>query len=148
MQEFTPKNPSFEQTVRDFVLSMPVAKFYGFYFGQILPGYVETIQPYRKELGHQDGFFQAGVIGAVADFAGAPAALTLLAPGWSGATVDFTVKIIAAARGDRLVARGRVMRPGGLLTVSCVDVYACMGAEETLCACAFVSVRNFQIEKE
>ena len=143
MSEYTPKNLDFERTVRDFVLNMPVAKLYGFHFGQISPGYVETIQPYRKELSHQEGYFQGSVIGAIADFAGAPAALTLLAPGWGGATVDFTVKIVAPAQGDRLIARGRVIRSGSVLTVSSVDVYACVGPKETLCACAFVTVRNF-----
>ena len=49
MSDYTPKNLDFERTVRDFVLNMPVAKLYGFHFGQISPGYVETIQPYRKE---------------------------------------------------------------------------------------------------
>lgn len=147
-EQFTVLRPDFEQALRDFVLAMPVARFYGFHFAQISPGYVETVQPYRTELGHQDGHFQGSVIGAIADFAGAPAAFTLLAAGWAVATVDFTVKIVAPARGDRLIARGQVVRPGGMLTVSSVNVYAGLGAKETLCACAFVTTRNLAPSKD
>lgn len=139
---FQAHNLNFAEDVRRFVLSMPVAQFYGFDFGEIRPGYVETIQPYRKELSHQDGFFQGGVIGAIADFAGASAALTLLPAGWVVATIDFTVKIVAPAAGERLIARGRVLKPNQTVTVSSVDVFAVRGDRETLCASAFVTTRN------
>jgi uncharacterized protein (TIGR00369 family) len=121
---------------------MPVARFYGFRFGALRPGEVEIVQPYRDELSHSEGFFQGGVIGAVADFAAGAAAGTLLPAGWANATADYTVKIVAPGRGESLVARGRVVNPGCTLTGVGVDVHVAEAERETLCATALVTFRN------
>jgi uncharacterized protein (TIGR00369 family) len=144
---FAPKNPKFDQAVRRLVLSMPAAQLLGFEFTRIEPGFVELVQPYRRELAYKDGFFQASIVGAVADFAGAPAAMTLLDEGWMAATLDFTVKILASTQGDRLIARARVVRPGQTITVTSVDVYAAHAEKETLCACALLSTRNVSLAR-
>lgn len=138
----TAPNPDFERLVTGAVLSMPAARHLGFAFGRVAPGEVELVQPYRTELTQHDGFVQGGVLGALADFAAGSAAGTLLPPGWLNMTVDYTVKILAPARGERLVARGRVVKAGNALTVAAADVYAVAGAEETLCATALVTMRN------
>lgn len=137
-------NPAFQQFVKAAVLSMPAARHYGFEFGRIAAGEAEIIQPYRKELTQHDGFFQGGVLGALADFAGGSAAGTLLPPGWVNMTIDYTVKILAPARGERIIARGRVLKPGKQITVAAADVYTVQKGEETLCATAFVTMRNIQ----
>ncbi|KLL12369.1 MULTISPECIES: PaaI family thioesterase [Protofrankia] len=137
-------NPAFEQFVRDTVLNMPAARHLGFEFGRIAPGNVEIIQPYREELTQHDGFVQGGVLGSLADFAAGCAAGTLLPPGWVNMTIDYTVKILAPAKGEKLVARGRVIKAGPVMTVAAADVYSADGAEETLCATAFVTMRNIR----
>ncbi|ANS31114.1 hypothetical protein R1CP_32455 [Rhodococcus opacus] len=93
------KNPEFEQFVKTAVLTMPAAMHLGFHFGHIAAGEVELIQPYRKELTEHNGFFQGGVIGSLADFAGGAAAGTLLPVGWVNMTADYTVKLLAPAEG-------------------------------------------------
>lgn len=145
----TPKavNPDFEQSVKDAVLSMPAAKHLGFKFSRIAPGDVEIIQPYRKELTQHDGFFQGGVLGSLADFVGGSAAGTLLPAGWVNMTIDYTVKILAPAKGEKIVARGRVIKAGQTITVAAADVYSSNGTEETLCATAFVTMRNIKLSK-
>jgi uncharacterized protein (TIGR00369 family) len=135
-------NPDFERTVRDRILGMPVAGFFGFRFGALEPGLAELVQPYREELSHQQGFFQGGVIGALADFAAGAAAGSLLPAGWQNATADYTVKIVAPGAGEELVARGRVIKAGRTLTVAGTDVYASKDGQETLCATALVTFRN------
>ena len=140
-------NPDFEQVVRDAVLSMPAARHLGLGFGRVTAGEAEIIQPYRKELTQHDGFFQAGVLGSLADFAGGAAAGTLLPPGWANMTIDYTIKILAPGKGDEIVARGRVVKPGQLITVATADLYSVSGAEETLCATALISLRNIRLAK-
>lgn len=66
MVEYEAPNPDFERAVKERISSMPVARFYGFRFGALRPGEAEIVQPYRDELSHSEGFFQGGVIGAVA----------------------------------------------------------------------------------
>jgi uncharacterized protein (TIGR00369 family) len=140
-------NPDFETAVKNAVLSMPAAKHLGFEFGRVALGDVEIIQPYRKELTQHDGFFQAGILGSLADFAGGAAAGTLLPAGWANMTIDYTVKILAPGTGERIVARGRAIKAGPLITVAAADVYSVDGSAETLCATAFVTMRNVKMPK-
>ena len=144
MTTFTATTPDFEEVVKAVVLSMPAAKHLGFDFGRVAPGEAEIVQPYREELTEHNGFFQAGVVGALADFAGGSAGCTLLAPGWVSMTVDYTVKLLAPAKGEKIVARGRVIKPSQVMTVAAVDVYAVNGSDEKLCATAFVTMRNMK----
>ena len=88
------------------------------------------------------GTFQASPIAALADFTGVVAGITLLPPGGTAATIDYTAKFPAPAYGEQLIARARVLHPGATLTVSAVDVYALHDQTETLCATALVSMRN------
>ena len=127
------------------VLSMPAAKHLGFEFGRVAPGEAEIIQPRRPELTQHDGFFQGGVLGSLADFAAGSAAGTLLQPGWGNMTIDYTVKILAPAKGEKVVARGRVIKPGALITIAAAEVYSVQDDDETLCATALVTMRNVKM---
>jgi uncharacterized protein (TIGR00369 family) len=144
MTTLTAATPDFEKVVKAVVLGMPAAKHLGFDFGRVAPGEVEIVQPYREELTEHNGFLQAGVVGALADFAGGSAGITLLAPGWVNMTVDYTVKLLAPAKGEKIVARARVIKPGKVMTVAVADVFAVNGSEEKLCATAFVTMRNIK----
>jgi uncharacterized protein (TIGR00369 family) len=148
MTTLTAANPDFEELVKAVVLSMPAAKHLGFDFGRVAPGEAEIIQPYREELTQHNGFFQGGVVGALADFAGGSAAGTLLPLGWVNMTVDYTVKLLVAAKGEKLIARGRVIKPSQVMTVATADVYSVNGGEEKLCATAFVTMRNIKLFKD
>jgi uncharacterized protein (TIGR00369 family) len=145
---FVAATPDFEELVKGVVLSMPAAKHFGFDFGRVAVGEAEIVQPYRQELTEHNGYFQAGVVGALADIAGGSAGWTLLAPGWVCMTVDYTVKLLAPAKGEQIVARGRVIKPGQVMTVAAADVYAVTGSDEKLCATAFVSMRNIEPSKD
>ena len=39
--------------------------------------------------------------------------MTMLPRGWGASTVDYTIKLIAPAAGEKLVARGRLVRAAG-----------------------------------
>jgi uncharacterized protein (TIGR00369 family) len=148
MTTLTAANPDFAELVPAAVLSMPAAKHLGFEFGRVEPGEVDIVQPYREELTQHNGFFQGGVLGALADFAGGSAAGTLLPPGWVNMTVDYTVKLVAPAKGEKLIARGRVVKPGQMMTVAAADVFAINGDTERLCATALVTMRNIKLASD
>jgi acyl-coenzyme A thioesterase PaaI-like protein len=107
---------AFRQDVADCVLSLPVAAAFGLSFDELTSGRAITRLRWRPEHSHAPGAFQASPIARLADFTGAAA--TLLPPGWSLGTVDYTVKFLTEARGEQLLARGRVLRPGSTLTVA------------------------------
>lgn len=141
-----PGNSDYAANVRDAVLSMPAAQLFGFEFTRIEPGSTVLTLPYREALSFRPGFFQGAIVGSLADFAGASAAGTLLPRGWFVATVDYDVRIIAPAQGDRLIARGRVVKPGATLSFAQADVFVVRGGHETQCAMAFVTTRNFEVK--
>ncbi len=60
-----------------------------------------------------------------------------LAPaGSSVLTVEYKINLLAPGEGERLVARGRVVRAGRTLTVCRGEVFAIRDGAETLCATA------------
>ncbi|MBF6423369.1 PaaI family thioesterase [Nocardia cyriacigeorgica] len=143
----TPPNPDYAELVKAAVSSMPAAQHLGFEFGEVAPGTAEIIQPYRHELTEHNGYFQGGVLGMLADFAGGSAAGTLLPPGWVNMTIDYTVKIVAPAKGEKVIARGRVVRASTTITVAAADVFAVTGDSEQLCATALITMRNINLAK-
>ena len=73
-------------------------------------------------------------VASIADSAGGYAALTLFEASDAVLTVEFKVNFCAPAKGDRLEAEGRVIKPGRTLTLTDVAVYAQVGERRTLCA--------------
>jgi uncharacterized protein (TIGR00369 family) len=119
-----PPNPNFIEVTKRFLMAMPIAQHMGFDITDVAPGRFEISQPFRRELSFRDGTFQAGPIGTLADMAAACAGATMLPDGWAASTIDYTLKLLAPAVGEKLVARGRVVRSGRTLTVAAADVFA------------------------
>ena len=88
----------------------------------------------RAELSQQHGFVHAGVTTTILDSACGYAGLTLMPAGSEVLTVELKVNLLAPASGDRIVARGRVVRSGRTPTVCQGDAYAVTGADEVHCA--------------
>jgi uncharacterized protein (TIGR00369 family) len=143
MPPLVPPNPDFIEATKRFLMTMPISQSFGFEITDVAPGRFEITQPFRRELSFREGVFQAGPIGTLADMAAACASVTLLPQGWSASTVDYTLKLLAPAMGEKLVARGRVVRFGRTLSVAAAEVSALRDGVETLCATALTTVRNF-----
>jgi uncharacterized protein (TIGR00369 family) len=94
----------------------------------------------RPELTQQHGFVHAGVLAAIADSAAGYAAMSLAPEGSEVLTVEFKINLLSPARGDLLVARGRVLRAGRTLSVCESRVAALRDAEEAECAVALVTM--------
>src|ERR1700682_1978564 len=105
-QQLIPPNPNFAAATRQFLMAMPISQHFGFDVTDVGPGRFEITQPFRWELSYQEGVFQAGPIGTLADMAAACASATMLPEGWAASTVDYTVKLLEAAGGDRVILRG------------------------------------------
>jgi uncharacterized protein (TIGR00369 family) len=145
IREPDPPNPDFAETAKRFLMEMPIAQHFGFLVTDIGPGLFEITQPFRKELSFSPGIFQAGPVGTLADMAAACAGITMLPCGWAASTVDYTIMLIAPAAGEKIVARGRVVRSGRTLSVTASEVYAVRAGKETLCATALATIRNFEV---
>ncbi len=100
----------------------------------IEPGATEIHLPHWQGVEQQHGFVHGGVVGMIADSSAGYAAMTLVPAGASVLTVEYKMNLMAPADGERLIARGRVVRPGRTLIVTQSEVFAVRDGRETLCA--------------
>jgi len=110
MTEPVVRNPDFEAVVRASFARQGLMAHLGARLTRVEVGRVEIEVPFRDEFSQQQGLFHGGVTTAVADSAGGYSALTLMAPGCEVLTVELKINLLAAARGERLIARGRVIQ--------------------------------------
>ncbi|MDO5971639.1 PaaI family thioesterase [Flavivirga aquimarina] len=67
-------------------------------------------------LTQQHGFFHAGVLTSIADVACGYAALSAMPKGSDVLTVEFKTNFIKAAKTDKIIAKGHVIKSGKTLT--------------------------------
>jgi len=131
---FVAQDPDFETRVRRSFSEQRAMATIGASLGNVGPGEVDILLPFRDDLTQQDGFVHAGVIAAVADSACGYAAYSLMALGGRVLSIEFKVNLLAPAVGERFEARGRVLRAGKTVTVCRADVAAISGRAEKLVA--------------
>ena len=82
----------------------------------------------------QDGFVHAGVQATIADHTAGAAAGTLVKPGEIVLSAEFKMNLLRPARGQQLVCRATVIKPGRRLMVVESEVYCVADAAESLVA--------------
>lgn len=97
-------------------------------------GRTEIHLPHWQGVEQQHGFVHGGVVGMIADSAAGYAAMTMVPASASVLTVEFKMNLLAPADGEKLIARGQVVRPGRRLIVTKAEVFAVEDGRETLCA--------------
>ncbi len=95
-------------------------------------GQCETTLEIRPQHLQQDGFVHAGVQSTMADHTAGAAAGTLIGPGEIVLTAEFKINLLRPARGDRLICRATVIKPGGTLMVVESAVFCVLDSTETL----------------
>jgi uncharacterized protein (TIGR00369 family) len=131
---FTPKVANFEERVRASFDRQPFMQTIGASLARVAPGEAEIVMAVTPGLGQQHGFVHAGVVSALADTACGYAAFSLMPASAGVLTTEFKVSLLAPAAGERLVAVGRVVKPGRTLMVTQGEVFAETGAERRLVA--------------
>jgi uncharacterized protein (TIGR00369 family) len=131
---FEPVDPDYAARVRGSFNRQQAMHLIGAEMTRLEPGRCEIRLPYRSANTQQHGFVHGGIVGMIADSAGGYAAYTLYPADASILTVEYKMNFLAPARGDTLVARAEVVKPGRTLTVVRADVFAIEGEREILCA--------------
>ena len=80
----------------------------------------------------QDGYVHAGVHATIADHTAGVAAATLLRDRQMVLSVEFKINLLRAARGDRLICRAEVLKPGRRFSVVESEVFCVDGGDEQL----------------
>ncbi|HVX38681.1 MAG TPA: PaaI family thioesterase [Gemmatimonadaceae bacterium] len=125
-----PQDPDFEARVRASFARQQFMATLGATLARVAPGEVDIALPVREALTQQHGFLHAGALASAADSACGYAALTLMPPGAAVLSIEFKINMLAPAAGDRVLARGRVIRAGKTITVCWGEVAAFDGDNE------------------
>ena len=97
-------------------------------------GLIEIHLPHWQGVEQQHGFIHGGVVGMIADSAAGYAAMTTVPATASVLTVEYKMNLVAPADGEKLIARGQVVRSGRTLIVTKAEVFALKAGKESLCA--------------
>lgn len=109
-------------------------KLIGARLTEVEEGIAEFELDFRPELSQQNGYFHAGIIATLIDTAGGCAGATLMPPGSGVLTVEYKLNVMAPGDGEKLRARGEVVKSGRTLTITQGKVWVTKGGKETLCA--------------
>ncbi|WP_299296368.1 PaaI family thioesterase [uncultured Tateyamaria sp.] len=98
------------------------------------PGLVTISAPILPGCRQQQGFAHAALTFGLGDSAAGYAALTTLPDDQEVVTAEIKINLTAPATGERLIAKGRVIKPGRRLIVVTSEVFAVTDGRETLVA--------------
>jgi uncharacterized protein (TIGR00369 family) len=131
---FVPANPGFEIAVRNRFAHQSLMGLFGAWIVDVAPGRVMIELPLSPRLARQKDLFDDGVISAIAQAAGACAALSVQPNEIDVTTIEYKINFTGAARGPLLQATGAVVRAGKSITVVRIDCAS--GSAGNLQACA------------
>jgi uncharacterized protein (TIGR00369 family) len=127
-------DPDYVERVRASFDQQGIMEHIGAKLTHVEPGLCEIALDWRSELTQQDGFFHAGIVTTIADSACGYAAFTLMPAAARVLTVELKINLINPAKGERLVATGRVEKAGRTLTVTRGEVSAFEGGRSKTAA--------------
>ncbi len=145
MTKFAARNPDFEFVTRRFLESMPVFETLALNIEDMKPGKATISMRIVPALTFDGLHVQGGIVGALLDIGGGAAATTLVAEGHGVVTMGFETHHLGPAGGERLVAEGRVVKPGRNQALSLVEIFAESHDRKTLCATGHVTSRWIEL---
>jgi uncharacterized protein (TIGR00369 family) len=145
---FDVRDGDFEQRIRMSFGQQGLNATIGARLGRVTAGYVEIELPFSVAVTQQHEFFHGSVMGAIGDSACGYAAMTLTAANTEVLTVEYKINFLSPARGELLVARGRVTKPGRTLTVCTADVFAISTGQEKLVATMLATIMAVGVPRD
>jgi len=130
MNDSSPKDPNYEARVRESFARQGLMATLGASLVRVAPGQVEIALFPSAAVSQQHGYVHAGALASIADSAAGYAALTLMPPGAGVLTAEFKINLMAPGLGERMTARGRVIKAGRTLTLAQAEVFALNGGSE------------------
>lgn len=130
----TTPDPNYRKKLED---SFSVQGFMNAHSGKLVaidPGFVEIHLPFSEALGQQHGFFHGGIVATIADSASGFATYTVLEPEEECLSAEFKINFLSPARGEKMIARGNVIKAGRTLVIAEATVSVVRDGEEIDCA--------------
>lgn len=125
--------------IRRFVAGQGFMRLVGAEIDELAPGLCVMSVARRADLLQQDGLFHGGVTAFLVDNATTTAAATRRQMDQRVLTAEYKLNLMAPARGDRLICRASLLKPGRLAVVE-ARVFSREGAEDKLTAVALATI--------
>jgi len=123
-------SPQTEKKIKSSFAAQAMMATLGARLTHISKGKVEISAPILPGSLQQHGFAHAALTFAIGDSAAGYAALSIMSGDHEVLTSEMKIHLLSPARGDLLVARGRVIKPGRRLVIVQADVHARTGRDE------------------
>jgi uncharacterized protein (TIGR00369 family) len=117
-------DPAIDAKVRASFAAQSMMTTLGAELLELGPGTARISAPILKGSRQQHDAGHAGLTFAIGDSAAGYAALTLFGGADEVMTVEMKINLLRPAIGDRLIAEGRVLKPGRRVSVVQADVFA------------------------
>ncbi|WP_162906512.1 PaaI family thioesterase [Algihabitans albus] len=130
-----------------FLSQLPFVKEYRINLVSSIPGEVVVEMPVEQRFSTPPANVPASIVGTIGDVAAVSSCLSKVPQGWAVATLDFTVKMIGPASGEKLIARGRVLQNGRTNSIGAADIYCVKEGAEIHCGTLLATTRNFEIKR-
>jgi uncharacterized protein (TIGR00369 family) len=147
MPPFEAENPNYAAMVAASFAKQGLMQALGIELVEVTPGACVLAAAVDPRLTQQQGFFHGALIGAMLDSAGGYAGYSLMPPGSEVLTTEYKVNFIAAAAGERLIARGRVIKPGRTITVTMAEAFCLQHGVERACAVMLQSLIRVEVPR-
>lgn len=136
MFDYKPLAPDYIEAVKRNFEKKAFMKHLGVTLDDVQPGFVEISVPQAEFLTQQHGYFHAGVTATLADVSMGYAAFSLAPPESNVLSAEFKINLVNPALGEKLIARGEVIKYGKTLKICKSSIYALKDGAEKLCAIA------------
>ncbi len=107
---------------------MPFVNYLGIKIIDFGPGWLDCQIENRTEIQQQSGFVHAGVIATLADMSAGIAGATLVDESRNPLSIGFNVSLLRPALGERIIARGRVIKRGKQINLAESWIYGVTAA--------------------
>lgn len=125
-------NPDFREDIKEKLERQEFMKLMGFEVSHIAVGRVEGEMALEQKHRQHKGFAHGGVIATLADIVAGFAAVSLVPKGHHVVTAELKVSYFHPGVGDKLLAKGFVLKQGRKLNFCESEVYVVKGDQEPL----------------
>ncbi|KZY33442.1 phenylacetic acid degradation protein [Roseovarius sp. HI0049] len=123
--------PQMEEKIRESFDKQSMMTTLGARLARLKPGAVEVEAPILPTSLQQQGLAHGGLTFAIGDSAAGYSALSVMPEDAEIVTSELKINFLAPGKGDKLIARGKVIKPGRRLVIVQSDVYAVEDGHET-----------------
>lgn len=128
---FTSANPAWAARVERELNAQGVTPLLDIVIDHQEPGRVTLSMPITPKVVQQYQVVHGGMVTVIADSASGLAGISLLPPEDGVLSIEFKINLLGPGRGERMIARGEVIKAGRTVIVSKADVYCVENGVET-----------------